>query len=189
MGVFRVALVGHLNGADETRNVFTFDSGGGGLPTAAEVATYFDTLFTVGALGQISPVWQSERFIVEEPTITGHWEYRLEGAYVKQGAASDQTLPQQMAYVLIGVTASRRRGKKFLAAVPEPNQQNGVVQGSTITALQLVANAWIAGMTVGIGTADAGVCKPDGTDFLVFNSARVDQILGTQRRRKQGRGS
>ena len=189
MGVFRMALVGRLNGADETRNVYTFDSGGGGLPSAAEVVAYLDTLYTSDFLDQISPLWSSERWIIEEPTGGGLWEYRLEGNYIKTGQGASETFPQQIAYVIIGITPSRRRGKKFIAGVPEVKAQNGVIVGSVLPHLQLYADHWIAGMTVGVGTAFSGVCKPDGTDFLAFNSTRVDAILGTQRRRKQGSGS
>jgi hypothetical protein len=189
MGVFRLGLVGRLNGADETRNIFTFDSGGGGLPDASEVNAWLDTLYTTDFLDQLSPLWSSERWIIEEPNVGGLWEYRLEGAYHKTGAGASETFPQQMAYVLIGITPSRRRGKKFIAGVPEVKAQNGVIVGTVIPHLQLYADAWIAGMSVGVGTAFSGVCHPDGTNFLAFNSTRVDAILGTQRRRKQGSGS
>jgi len=189
MSVFRVALVGHINGSDETRNIFTFDDGGFGLPSGAEVVAWLQSLYTIGVLAVISDDWSSERFIIEEPDGAGHWEYRSEGTYELHGTGGGDTLPQQSAYVVIGVTPSRRRGKKFIAGIPELLQDGGRLGATALTNLQDYANAYVLPMTVGAGEAPSGVCRADGSDFLAFSSGRVDQIVGSQRRRKQGLGS
>lgn len=188
MGVFRVALEGFISAATKTINVFTFDSGGGGLPTNAEVSTWLDTLYTASVLSGISNAWGSTRFIIEEPDGAGHWAYRDEAVYLRAGSSNGEPFPQQSALVVVGITPSRRRGKKFIACIPESGANNGVVTAAFLTTFQAYGVAWIASMTVGIGNAFSGVCKPDGTDFLAFTSSRVDIVMGTQRRRKQGVG-
>lgn len=189
MSVFRIAVVGKLNGVDETRNVFTLDSGAAGYPDSAEINTWLDTMYTVGFLTVISSLWTAVRWVLEVP-ILGGWQYTAESPYIRAGSngASDP-LPNQMAVVVIGVTPSRRRGKKFIAALTESNQTGGIVSAGALAAFQTWGNAYILPMTVGAGSAESGVCRPDGTDFIGFVAARVDTIMGTQRRRKQGVGS
>lgn len=189
MSAFRIALVGRINGADETRNVFTFEHPTGLLPTAAEVATWLDSLFTISVLAEICDVWASERWIMETPDGTGHWSYVADTNYIKVGTAGTDSLPQQVAVVIIGITPSRRRGKKFMAAIPESDQDNGVLGAAPLGVWQGFADAYVADMTMATGVAHSGVCHPDGSNFLQFTAGRVDRILGTQRKRKQGRGA
>lgn len=187
--VYRVALEGFFNLSDQTRYVFTFDKGGSDYPTDAEIATYFDGLFSSALMSKISAAWFSSRWILEFPDLTGHWGYLREHSYIKAGTYSLDMMPQQTAAVVVGITDSRRRGKKFIAGIGEGWQSGGVIAGDLVTALDGFGAAWIAGLTSGIGTHLAGVCRHDGTQFRAFTGYRVNQVLGTQRRRKQGVGS
>jgi hypothetical protein len=94
-----------------------------------------------------------------------------------------------MAYVIVGVTASRRRGKKFLGPLPESLQNAGVPTAGAITALEEFRDGYLATFSSGGQDYTPGVCKPDGLDFVPFVAARIDLLLGTQRRRKPGVGA
>lgn len=186
--VFRVVVVGKLGGVDETRNVFTFSNAAGGLPTSPQIVTWLDTVYTATHLGAIHTSWTSIRWILEEVT-AGVWSYVREGSYIHPGTnSSSERVPNQIAGVVVGITESRRRGKKFIAGLTEANVNAGVLESALISNLQLYADAYIAPMTLGAGSALSGVCKADGTNFIAFVASRVDTIVGTQRRRKQGVG-
>lgn len=186
--VFRVIVAGLINGVDATRNVFTFSSGGT-IPSLTAVETWLDNFYTANYLSTVPNIWATYKYIIEVPDGAGHWSYYTEHAYVKAGTSAGQALPQQCAAVIIGVTQSRRRGKKFLGPVNEANSNNGVLDPGLITVLSTVAQGYITDLQDGAVAYASGVCKPDGSDFLPFVSARVDTIMGTQRRRKQGKGA
>lgn len=188
MGIFRVALVARFNGVDETRNVFTFDGGGGGLPSIDNATSWLNELYTSTVLAQITTKWQTNKVVIEEPLTAGHWGFVLEGNYIKQGTNATDATPQQIAAVVVGITASRRRGKKFIAGLASVNVNDGVLGAGMVTVLAAYGTAYISNMITDGGEAISGVCKPDGSLFIAFNSFRVDPIVGTQRRRKQGVG-
>lgn len=187
MAIFRVAVEGFINGTDMTRNVFTFSSEAG-LPSDTNLTAYFNDLWSTEMKDTISSRWVTSRYIIEEPDAGGHWVYNHEVPWVIAGVNAADALPNQMAAVVVGVTASRRRGKKFIYGITEAGQVGGVLASSPLFVLGQFATKYAAGITVGGVSALAGVCKPDGTNFLEFTSARVNQIMGTQRRRKQGVG-
>lgn len=187
MAIFRVAVEGFINGTDMTRNVFTFSSEAG-LPSDTNLTAYFNSLWMTEMKDLVSNKWVTTRYIIEEPDVAGHWIYNHEVPWVIAGVNTSDALPNQMAAVVVGVTASRRRGKKFIYGICESDQVGGVLSSNAQYKLSLFAGVYKAGITVGGVSALAGVCKPDGTNFLEFGNARVNTILGTQRRRKQGVG-
>lgn len=185
--IFRVALDGTLNNVDVTRNVFTLESPSS-LPADSAIASYLNSIWHSGLKAYISSLWTTTRFIVEEPDGLGHWQYNHEATITITGTGSGDMLPQQVAGVLVGITASRRRGKKFIAGLLETANIGGILQGTSWEAMNTAAAAYVAGFEDTGVTIQAGVCKPDGTSFLEFSGYRVDRVLGTQRRRKQGVG-
>lgn len=185
---YRLALVGFFNGSDETRNIFTIATNAGQLPSDTGIDAFFNGLYTTTFLNEISNHWGSTRWILEEP-VNGHWEYRKEKAFVKNGSFVTEPLPQQMAAVLIGVTASRRRAKKFIPGFTEAASNGGVLTGTAVSVLNTYGAAWLAGLTDNSINTAAGVCDSLGNNFTPLTAVRLDTILGTQRRRKQGVGS
>lgn len=183
-----MAVAGLINGVDATRNVFTFGTSGT-IPDLSAIEAYLDNIYSTNYLSTVPNIWATYKYVVEVPDNAGHWTYYDEHAYVRAGTSAGQALPQQCAAVVIGVTQSRRRGKKFLGPVNEANSNNGVLDPGLISVLSTLAGAYVTEIQDGAVTYPAGVCKPDGTDFLMFTSGRVDTIMGTQRRRKQGKGS
>lgn len=191
MGVFRVILTGKFNGVDDTKSVFTFESDGGLVASTVEASVWMDTLMTPTFLAQIPTVWSATKLTIETPNLAapGHWQFTDEVTYIHPGTYPGESLPQQVAAVIIGVTASRRRGKKFIPAIAETGQANGVVNPGFLAIMSAYGAAYISPMTLVSGTAASGLCRPDGTSFLPFINYRLDTILGSQRRRKQGSGS
>lgn len=186
----RIAVAGKLNGIDELRNVFTVQDGSSTVPTSSSVAAWITAMYTTsGLLGALSNRVHFDRFIVEIPVGINKWQYTYETALNLTGGLSSDSMPQQVAAVVVGITASRRRGKKFISGISEGNVTNGQLNSDFITILQAFGNTWIAGFMDGANQWNAGVCKAGGTDFLQFTSARVDLLTGTQRRRKPGVGS
>lgn len=188
MSLYRLVLKSGINGDDSMRNVFTVDSDQPDPPDAPDVQGYLDTVYTSDVLGFVSSNWQSTGVAIESPTGTGQWQYVAETQLIYAGTSAGEMLPRQSAPVIVGITASRRRGKKFICGVIEGGQNGGLLDTVLQTHLVVAAQGYIT-TYAGTSTLVPGVCKPDGTDFLAFNSFRVDAILGTQRRRKQGVGA
>ena len=189
MGVFRLVLDGVIGIGNQTRNVFTFNTAGDSSPSSTAVVEWMDSIFTSPIISLLSIDWACTRIITEKPDESGHWNYQTEVAYNRAGTGTGDALPFQMAVVLVGTTASRRRGKKFIAGFMESIQDGGRVKDSYLATFNSMATAYTQPLVDGASTFDVGVCYPDGTNFLGFNGSRADRILGTQRRRKQGVGA
>ena len=189
MGTFRLVLDGVIGIGNQTRNVFTMDGGGSSSPSSTAVIEWMDSIFSSAILPLLSIDWASSRIIVELPDGSGHWNYSTEYPYVRAGTGTGDALPFQMALVLVGITPSRRRGKKFVAGFMESIQDGGRVKDSYLATFNTMANAYTQPLVDGATTFESGVCYQDGTNFLAFNGSRSDRVLGTQRRRKQGVGA
>lgn len=189
MGVARVAVDGLLL-ADDYRNVFTIFNAGATVPASAAVSSWITAMYTTsGLLGVLSNALQLRRFILEHVDSNGKWIYDYETSLSIGGGVGTTPIPNQNAAVVIGVTASRRRGKKFIGGLISTQVVNGVIQSALNTPLVAFGSAWIAGFTDGGVQWLSGVCRSDGSNFLQFTSARVDTYSGTQTRRKPGRGA
>lgn len=188
MSVRRVILKSGFNGDDSVRNVFTVNDTGS-EPTMGSYNDWMHEVWHTGLLAEISDTWAATA-IVEEVPSGGLWSYAREIAVTDiVGAATDDLLPRQSAPVIIGLVPGRRRGKKFIAGFCEGSQSDGQLDIAAKAALLVAGVNWIDPATSVPGSAFlAGVCKPDGTDFVEFNATRVDPIIGSQRRRKQGVG-
>lgn len=190
MGVCRLAMVGKFRGVDDVRNIFTIQAADQITPNNAAATAWVTALFTTsGLMGALSNQVSYDRYILEIPNAEGHWIYQREVALSLVGGASSDYLPQQNAAVVVAITPSRRRGKKFIPGIEEGNQTGGVLNSDFKTILQTFGATWIAGFDDSSVHWSAGVCKSDGTDFLAFTGVRVDSLMGTQVRRKPGVGA
>lgn len=190
MGVCRIAVAGKFRGTDDLRNVFTVNSTEQITPNNSAITAWITALYTTtGLLGAMSNQTTYDRYIVEVPDAQGHWIYQREVALSLVGGSSSDYLPQQNAAVVIGITPSRRRGKKFLAGLAEGNVTGGVLNSDFKTICQSFASSWIAGFDDGSVHWTSGVCRSNGSDFLGFTASRVDSLVGSQRRRKPGVGA
>lgn len=188
MGVRRVILKSGFNADDSVRNVFTIEDTGSD-PPMADYVSWLLGFWHTGLLAEVSNTWASTSIVEEIPNGTGGWTYAREVPTIMVGAASNDLLPRQMAAVIIGLVPGRRRAKKYIAGICEDSQSDGILDVAATTALLVSALAWQNPSDVVPGAAwSSGVCKPDGTDFASLNAIRVDSIMGTQRRRKQGVG-
>ena len=190
MTTFRVAISGKYHSSDDWTNVYTFsdEPGVADIPVPPTLTTWINGMYPDAMLGILSGIITIDRAVLEVP-VAGKWQYRYEVAINKQGQKSGDALPQQMAAVIIGVTASRRRAKKFIAGLCEDGQNGGILDNATLGVLRAFGDRWAAPLTSGDNPFFAGVCKRDGTGFETLTATRVDAVLGTQRRRKQGVGS
>lgn len=189
MGTFRIAVIGHINGVDEWRNIYTVNVTGTDV-LSTDIVSYLDALYTTSLLSQLSNKITIDRWVLEQPGTLGKWSYVKEQAYTKVGGSSGDMLPNQMAVVAIGITPSRRRGKKFVPGIVEAAQNQGILDSGSVTIFTTFAQVYTDPASAVPGTPlHCGVCKADGSDFLEFSSFRLDRLLGTQRRRKPGVGA
>lgn len=190
MASARVAYCGKFNGVDDVRNVFTINNPTHEIPDTADVADWLTAMYhTSGLMALLSNKLRYDHFVVEVPLSDGKWVYNYEGALAYTGEKTDNYLPQQVAAVVVGITSSRRRGKKFISGITESSAIDGSFITEFQTALQAFGDAYILGIPGGSNPWFSGVCKKDGSEFIEFSAVRVDQLLGTQRRRKPGVGA
>lgn len=188
MGVARIAIAGSLAGT-EVRNVFTVNSDAGLAPGSAAVAAWLTALYdTSGLLGSLTTALHFDRFYVEWLDSLFKWIFTSEGTLDLTGEAASDRVPNQIAAVVVGITPSRRRGKKFIPGITEEDVTGGVLQSTLVAYLENFGDTWIEGLNDGEATWRSGVVKKNSSDFLDFVTFRVDPYVGTQRQRKPGIG-
>lgn len=84
-------------------------------------------------------------------------------------------------------------GRKYMGAISEGNQADGVLTGGAVTIWDALAADLIGGVAGAVGTYVTGVISPKvGPSFNYFASFVgyvVNAVMGTQRRRRKNRGS
>lgn len=188
MPTFRGVLRGVLAGVTQTINVFTFHTDTGHVLTLDEFQDYLEALYDISFLAIIANAWSATSIAVTQADGSGGWDTLGERPFTIVGTSGDDNCPQQIAYVVVGITAGRARGKKFIAGVPEGMQENGVVDGVAMTQLNDYGGLYAGGISTGDGLLQCGTCDENGNNFHAFVGYRVNTIVGTQRRRKQGVG-
>lgn len=190
MDTYRIALRGLIGLSDQFNLVYTIQQSAGisGDPSVAAISSWIDSMFTEIFLTTLTNRMLITGFVVEK-AVAGKWVFVTEADHQLTGGSSTDTMPNQIAAVVIGITASRRRGKKFIPCLSEGNVSNGVLAGDFRSLCLTWASFYAGGFSDGLNQWVSGVCKKDGTSFLPFINFRVNQIVGTQRRRKQGIGS
>jgi hypothetical protein len=189
MGVARIAVAGTLSG-QEVRNVFTVECDTAITPNAAGVNTWLTALYDTSNLTTVlSTDLVLDRFYIEwlDPG-SFVWTYGSEAVISLQGESNAERLPNQIAVVVVGITPSRRRAKKFIPGVISSSVDNGVLDGGITAILENFGDTWKDGFFDGDNNWITGVVRVHSADFLPITSIRVDPYVGTQRRRKPGVG-
>lgn len=185
----RVVLAGKLAGIDDVRHVFTVSDAASDNDIMTFYATWLPLAFNTSFLDCFSTRLRYDRFILETYQL-GHWVYQQEVPISLVGTRSEESLPNQVSAVVIGITQSRRRGKKFFSGLVETQQADGLLTSASLTRFNDWAEAWVTPTHLVPGTTIiTGVCKADSSNFVGFSTFRANQVLGTQRRRKPGVGS
>lgn len=115
------------------------------------------------------------------------------GTFTMSFAGTDATdaLPYQSApYVVFKTSRPRSVGKKFLFPLGEAQQDSTVLVGGAVTAIAQYAAEILLGVDLGgDATLTAGIVRTGVQTFLNFLIAVVNDVIGSQRRRRPGVGA
>lgn len=107
-------------------------------------------------------------------------------------ATGDTVSPMDSAIINFRTNLPRVFGRKYMGGIGESHQANGILTGTATTALTNFATALLAGFTNTSVTYAMGVLSIKSTatnKFALLTAAVINSIMGTQRRRRQNRGS
>lgn len=190
MTIQRCTVKGLVAGVIQTRNVFYADlSGTGSDPSEDLWEDYLDSIYGE-VIDMTSSAFVITSFILDYfDGMTSTWMYIGEYTYTFTGNAGGDPYNSMISPVLIARTAiSKVFGRKFLPPTGEQSVSgNNLVSG----ALVMMASALLGYITPFVGsggvTFTPGVIDK-GDQFRFFTSGSVAAVLGTMRRRKEGRG-
>lgn len=189
VGLWQLEVKGNFSNTDQTRNIFYFTTTAVVPPGTVATLDWIQSLWSPTLLGRLSSQWHLTGY-VWRVWIAPHWTFSYEvNNLTIAGTAGGDLLPQQMSAVVVGICSGRVRPKKFIAGVLETDNNQGVVSGALVTELAGFGLAWITTLTDGANLYNAVAVNRTKTSSLLLNTARVDTIFGTQRRRKQGVGA
>lgn len=192
--VFRVALEWSMPELTKAFNVLGFRCSSGSC-TDGELLTALDALF-VTALAYIAGNTYSTSDVEEGRVskmewVAGAWEVaQVLGVITPTFTPTDGTdmLPHAVAGVITLPTAHpRRRGRIFLPAMTEAQQDKSILESGAVTAFTNFANAITAVMTPGSANVSYAVLGSDGVARHATTYV-VNSLVGSQRRRKPGIG-
>lgn len=106
-------------------------------------------------------------------------------------SGGNEGLPYQCSpYIYFKTQRPRTVGKKFMFPFTEAQQTDTILTGSAVTALAALATEMLAGIALGgDATLTAGVPRTGVQAWYNFLVAVVQDLLGTQRRRRPGVGA
>lgn len=187
-----------LGSGDQYQNVFhhIFD-GIGGVSDAAVVAdieTWSDAMYSE-LNAQVDQNIVEQLSSVDQVEWTGSaWEIVANiGVFTPDftpGSSVGQLPNQSSPFVVFKTERPKSVGRKFLFPVAAANQDSGILGGGTVTAI--VAWAFDALNDIEIDVANVlhpGIIRVGVNDFLPFTVSIVTNLIGSQRRRRQGDGA
>ena len=126
--------------------------------------------------------------------VAGAWqmaEYIGEVSSNVTPADVNEALPNQMAATVRATTPRPRSyGRKFIPGFTEGHQDGGILSGTATTALANFVADYIDDIDLGaVGALSPGVPRTNEEVFLDFITGVVNDVMGTQRKRKPGVGS
>lgn len=179
--------------SQQIRNVYDVIHGGLTQQTDADVwngvLLWLELAYTFVQPGQTSQFSYDTIDIVNVtqglPIIEVAWPNLSAG-----GDVNNDPLPLQIAAVCrFPTNYLRSQGRKFVGGLTENQTQgNGVLIPTTVTAHASYAARIAAGFTVNGDLFVAGADNPSKARFAAFTASIVNDVVGTQRRRKQGVG-
>ncbi len=188
MSVYRLTIQEKMDASNEARNVFHYEYTPGIVPGHADWLALATTLATAiaGCIDVSANIYGYTVHLLLEPS--GKFNLIDNGELDIDGVRTGESLPYQVAAVVLGYTAiSKHIAKKWLGPISETDQAGGVIVQALDTALQAFGTAWKTPYTQGgINLVPHSWSKTAGP--LQITSCICPTILGTQRRRKPGRG-
>lgn len=196
--IVRTAVNFQLGNGVQYQNVYhhIFD-GVGGVSDAAVVADI--KTWAEGVYDEL--VGQTKSDIVEQLSFVDQVEWSgTEWAVVANigtftptfvPVVASEACPNQVsAFVVFKTLRPKSVGRKFLFPAPEATQAQGIMAAAYVTAVVAYAAAVLDDIVVDVlNSLHPGIPRTGVNDFLVFQSAVVTDLLGTQRRRRPGYGA
>lgn len=187
-----------LGSGDQYQNVFhhIFD-GVGGVSDAvvvADIKTWADTMYSeydadidVGVIEVLSFVDQVEFVVDQWEVIANIGTFTVEMTNVAAGVM----LPNQSSPFVIFKTARPKSvGRKFLFPFQAANQDEGIIAGGTLALITAWAADALADIDIDVlNVLHPGIVRTGVNDFQQFTVAVVTNLIGSQRRRRQGYGA
>lgn len=133
-------------------------------------------------------------YVIEWDAGEGKWVLARDlgtETFDEQPESLDTSMPNQMAAVVTALTKTpKRRGRKFLPGYAENTATEGILETAVVTALTAFASEYIDSITT-LANVEfvAGVVAEAADAFSAFYAAEVNNVMGTQRRRKPGVGA
>lgn len=104
-------------------------------------------------------------------------------------ASVDEALPNQCSAFVIGNTARpKSKGRIFVFPFTEAFQNHGILTSIAMTALGLFAAQYIADQPISADALLTGIVRETSSEWLPFLTVSFQDVIGTQRRRRQGIG-
>lgn len=188
MSLMRAVMKGLVGSTIQTRNIFYAEVDPAGTDTAASLwEEYFDAIY-IPIEEMTSTLFQTTTYTLEIKNID-EWLFTEENPYTFVGTGDGNPYNSMISPVLIAKTVvGSAIGRKFLPPTSEASADaNSLVAGAVLMLAEALVG-YITPFVTGEGsTFDPGIITKDD-EWRVFVGGFISPILGTMRRRKEGRG-
>ena len=196
--IVRTSINFTLGSGDQYQNVFhhIFD-GIGGISDAAVVAdikTWAETMYGEIDTAVANDVVEQLSFVDQVEWVTDEWKVVGNiGTFTPTFAPliTGVVLPNQSSPFVVFKTARPKTvGRKFLFPLGSNLQDQGIITGATVTLITAWAADAVNDITLDVANVlHPGVPRTGVNDWENFTSAVVTNLIGSQRRRRQGYGA
>ncbi len=196
--IIRTAVNFLLPSGDQYQNVFhhIFDGVGGVADSVvvADIAAYMAAQYAELNAYVLDTTVVQLSFVDQVEFVVDKWEVVANLGTFSMGWAPTgvaQQIPNTVsAFVTFKTARPKSVGRKFLFPPMETQQDAGIMTGPYVTAVVAWADDALNDIEVDIlNTLHAGIPRTGVDDWLNFTVAVVTNLLGTQRRRRQGSGA
>lgn len=186
-----------LGSGDQYQNVFhhIFDGPGGVIDSAvvSDIKDWADVMYSEYDATVDNAVIETLSFVDQVEFIDGEWKVVANiGTFtvaMTPGAAAIVLPNQSSPFVVFKTARPQSVGRKFLFPCIAASQDNGIIDGATVTLITAWAADALADITLLLANVlHPGVVRTGVNDFLPFTVAVVTNLIGSQRRRRQGSG-
>ena len=187
-----------LGSGDQYQNVYhhIFD-GIGGISDAAvtaDIKTWADAMYSEYDSVVDIDVVETLSFVDQVEFVDGQWTVVANvGTFTVEmtNTADTAPLPNQSSPFIVFKTARPKSvGRKFIFPCLASNQDAGIIAGGTVTLITAFAADAIADIVLDVvNELHPGIVRTGVNDFLSFTVAVVTNLIGSQRRRRQGDGA
>lgn len=176
---------------DAIQNVFAIKRAGGSVDESdvrEAIIEWLEAIYTelLGIISEEVDFSSVNIFHSAGDEATGDWPW---DTLTSGSATGDQLPPGDAALINFYTGVSKRIGKKFIGALTEAAQDNGVLNASAITALTAAGLVASQAYTAGNGVSFVPVIYDRVNDVMRnILEYTTPAIIAYQRRRRQGRG-